>query len=85
MIHPRYLKDTRETLADYAREHGPGPHKAALLGALLFPQYQGPEGWKGASAAARLVRRLGCKRATLMGETGWVIPKSWYYSKKGTQ
>ena len=70
---PVSLETARQRLADYRAKHGPGPHKAAWLAEVIWPDthWIRPQGAGG--AAVRILRRLGCEWGGTRDNWGWMI------------
>lgn len=67
------LEQAKERLAAYRVTHGSGPHRAATLAEVIWPETHWRSGQGAGAAASRVLKRIGCQWTSTKYNWGWMI------------
>lgn len=67
------LEEARRRLEAYRQEHGDGPHGAAQLGYIIWPDAEFIRSQGAGAAATRVLKKLGCHWYVKGDNWGWMI------------
>lgn len=63
----------RERLEAYRRTHGPGPHRAAILAEVIWPDTKWRAAQGAGASASRVLKRLGFQWGSNARNWGWYL------------
>ena len=73
MVTPTDLKTARARLEAYRVENGAGPHRAATLSSVIWPDGKWLSAQGAGAAATRVLKKLGCHWTTSRHNWGWIL------------
>ena len=73
MVTPTNLETATERLLAYRRDNDMGPHRAAILASVIWPDGKWLSTQGAGAAATRVLKKLGCHWIRTKHNWGWIL------------